>query len=65
MPKRNQPARQFVERGDFFRQQQRVAFGDQADPGAELEMLGHRRGPRERDKRIENPTIGIGDDAIA
>src|SRR5579862_3284461 len=49
-------ARQLVEAGHRFRGDDRVALGNETDPGAEQQLAGRRRGERQRDERV----VGVG-----
>ncbi len=55
-PEDDAAAGELVEAGDAFRGNDRIALGDQADAGAEQQLLGRRRGEGQRDERV----VGVG-----
>ena len=58
------PAAEVVEGGNLLGQQDGVAFGDEADAGAELEVGGNRRSPPQRDKWVDALVVHLRDDAV-
>src|SRR6185312_13157847 len=59
------PARQPVEAGDAFRGDDRVALGNEADAGAEHQLLGRRCREAQRDERVVRVRIALGQLAAA
>src|SRR5262249_51986514 len=49
---------------DFFGQDNRMTFGDQANPGAETDGPGGRRSQRQTDKGIDHLSVGFWNLAI-
>ena len=64
-PEDEAPCREPVQRGRRLRRGDGVALGDQRDPGAQRDRLGHLGGSRQHDERVERAAVLVGELGVA